>query len=138
ADDGIRDGHVTGVQTCALPISLYRRAVLALFDEDGRDVQLFFTGFTDEEIDYFHRHKPTLSERAAIVQERFRIGHSYLAPAADCNGSGLRPGLACDVLYMPLPGSGASQVGALMLFGAGDAARPGPEDLAPLELFAAQ
>src|SRR5439155_7451382 len=34
--------------------TLYRRAVLALFDEDGRDVQLFFTGFTDEEIDYFH------------------------------------------------------------------------------------
>src|SRR5690625_2037204 len=23
AEDGIRDGHVTGVQTCALPISLY-------------------------------------------------------------------------------------------------------------------
>src|SRR5690625_7533725 len=34
AEDGIRDGHVTGVQTCALPISamntfgLHRRAVL--------------------------------------------------------------------------------------------------------------
>src|SRR5690625_7012725 len=25
AEDGIRDGHVTGVQTCALPISLIRR-----------------------------------------------------------------------------------------------------------------
>src|SRR5207253_5483404 len=25
AEDGIRDGHVTGVQTCALPISLLRR-----------------------------------------------------------------------------------------------------------------
>src|SRR5207253_5148382 len=24
AEDGIRDGHVTGVQTCALPISAYR------------------------------------------------------------------------------------------------------------------
>src|SRR5690625_7553816 len=24
AEDGIRDGHVTGVQTCALPISVYR------------------------------------------------------------------------------------------------------------------
>src|SRR5207253_5434862 len=24
AEDGIRDGHVTGVQTCALPISTYR------------------------------------------------------------------------------------------------------------------
>src|SRR5690625_5639649 len=25
AEDGIRDGHVTGVQTCALPISLMNR-----------------------------------------------------------------------------------------------------------------
>src|SRR5437660_9671981 len=29
AEDGIRDGHVTGVQTCALPI--YRRRVVAGF-----------------------------------------------------------------------------------------------------------
>src|SRR5439155_5910373 len=27
AEDGIRDGHVTGVQTCALPISRYAGAV---------------------------------------------------------------------------------------------------------------
>src|SRR5690625_6152128 len=26
AEDGIRDGHVTGVQTCALPISMTSRA----------------------------------------------------------------------------------------------------------------
>jgi len=116
----------------------YRRAVLSLFDEDGRDVQIFFTGFTDEEIDYFHRHKPGPGERAAIAQERFRIGHSYLAPAADCGGGGLRPGSERDLLFIPLPGSGSSQVGALMLFGAGDAPRPGAGDLAPLELFAAQ
>src|SRR5437870_12969077 len=30
AEDGIRDGHVTGVQTCALPITFYR-------DETKRD-----------------------------------------------------------------------------------------------------
>src|SRR5207253_8039691 len=28
AEDGIRDGHVTGVQTCALPISLTRNISL--------------------------------------------------------------------------------------------------------------
>src|SRR5207253_3581790 len=28
-EDGIRDGHVTGVQTCALPIFLYEDFVLA-------------------------------------------------------------------------------------------------------------
>src|SRR5439155_9575093 len=33
AEDGIRDGHVTGVQTCALPIS-----VVALAREDDREI----------------------------------------------------------------------------------------------------
>src|SRR5437660_3920507 len=28
AEDGIRDGHVTGVQTCALPISVRRREIV--------------------------------------------------------------------------------------------------------------
>ena len=116
----------------------YRRAVLSLFGEDGRDAQTFFTGFTDEEIDYFHRHKPTLNERTAIIQERFRIGHAYLAPAAECDGGGLRPGSARDLLFIPLPGSGSAQVGAVLLFAADDTPRPAAEDLAPLELFAAQ
>src|SRR5690606_41135668 len=32
AEDGIRDFHVTGVQTCALPISIY---ILAVIDRFG-------------------------------------------------------------------------------------------------------
>src|SRR5439155_11742487 len=44
AEDGIRDGHVTGVQTCALPISsfftargdLVREEALAIALEEGR------------------------------------------------------------------------------------------------------
>jgi signal transduction histidine kinase/CheY-like chemotaxis protein len=116
----------------------YRRAVLTLFDEQGRDVQLFFTGFSDEEIDYFHAHKPGAEQRAAIVQERFRVGHSYIAPAADCEGGGLRPGTARDLLFMPLLGPGSTQVGAVMLFEPVDDARPAAEDLSPLELFAGQ
>src|SRR5207253_6728677 len=45
AEDGIRDGHVTGVQTCALPISFLRdrdyhtgavkRTVMALTSDTG-------------------------------------------------------------------------------------------------------
>src|SRR5215510_7100470 len=37
AEDGIRDGHVTGVQTCALPIldqPVRRRCVLLFVDDD--------------------------------------------------------------------------------------------------------
>src|SRR5437870_10941425 len=30
AEDGIRDGHVTGVQTCALPISSHAQATASL------------------------------------------------------------------------------------------------------------
>src|SRR5690606_41042322 len=36
AEDGIRDFHVTGVQTCALPISAHA-GVSALGDDDRRD-----------------------------------------------------------------------------------------------------
>src|SRR5690625_4893159 len=37
AEDGIRDGHVTGVQTCALPISIALRYVLI----DGKPVERY-------------------------------------------------------------------------------------------------
>src|SRR5690625_6861302 len=33
AEDGIRDGHVTGVQTCALPIYRQREAITGYLDE---------------------------------------------------------------------------------------------------------
>lgn len=115
----------------------YRRAFLSLWDEQGRDARFFFSGFSDEEIDYFHGHKPGPTQHAAVIQENFRIGHSYLAPAADFGGFGLRPG-AGDLLFLPLPGTGSSHVGAAVLFDPQSDARPTPDDLAPLELFAGQ
>jgi signal transduction histidine kinase/ActR/RegA family two-component response regulator len=118
--------------------SSYRRAVLIVYAEDGRDAQIFFTGFSDEEIDHFHAHKPGPEVRAVMVEERFRIGHSYLVPARECNGAGLPPESAGDVICIPLPGSTPAYVGAVMLFGADAGVRPGPEDLAPLEQLAAQ
>src|SRR5439155_13834730 len=36
--DGIRDGHVTGVQTCALPISLSLDKTLEIVTESAREV----------------------------------------------------------------------------------------------------
>src|SRR5690625_5457545 len=44
AEDGIRDGHVTGVQTCALPISsgtTGRRWYLMAYDVDRADWRTF-------------------------------------------------------------------------------------------------
>src|SRR5207253_6479851 len=40
AEDGIRDGHVTGVQTCALPISAGARLSRRLLLHEVRDVDL--------------------------------------------------------------------------------------------------
>src|SRR5215208_8149800 len=40
AEDGIRDGHVTGIQTCALPIYLTRAELARLLDEVGPAVRV--------------------------------------------------------------------------------------------------
>src|SRR5207253_6569359 len=52
AEDGIRDGHVTGVQTCALPISARpgaRGEIAAPGDEDAVRVLVVGTGDRSEE-----------------------------------------------------------------------------------------
>ena len=116
----------------------YRRVFLSLWDEQGRDARFFFSGFSDEEIDHFHGHKPGPMQLDAVIQEKFRIGHSYLAPATDFGGFDMRPGAVRDLLFLPLPGTGTSHVGAAVLFDPCTDARPTPEDLAPLELFAGQ
>lgn len=116
----------------------YTRAVLTLLDDQGRDVQFFFTGFNDREIDYFHARKPTERQRAAIFQESHRIGNSYLVAAAACNDGGLRPGMANDLLFIPLYGSGATLVGTVMLVEPPPAAQPTAESLSLVELFAGQ
>src|SRR5690625_1334326 len=40
AEDSIRDGHVTGVQTCALPISRTDALILATLNKDDKSVKL--------------------------------------------------------------------------------------------------
>src|SRR5215510_5290027 len=41
AEDGIRDGHVTGVQTCALPILLCTRSLVAMARGQWGQAQAF-------------------------------------------------------------------------------------------------
>jgi len=116
----------------------YGRAVLTLLDEQARDLQFCFTGFSDAEIDYFHAHKPEAGQRASLFEPGRRIGGSYLVPAEDCKGGGLPPGTAGHLLFIPLHGSVASLVGTVMLAGPATAERPTPESLSPLEMFAGQ
>ena len=116
----------------------FSRAVLTLIDQEGRDLQFYFTGFSDAEIDYFHGHKPEAVQRTAMFRDAHRVGGSYVVPAGDCNDGGLRPGTAQDLLFIPLYGSGASLVGTVMLAGSETAEPPTAESLSPLEMFAGQ
>src|SRR5207253_8190939 len=59
AEDGIRDGHVTGVQTCALPISRFADSLLnACFVSDAERLidasraRLWIHGHTHDSFDY--------------------------------------------------------------------------------------
>src|SRR5207253_7761324 len=69
--DGIRDGHVTGVQTCALPISqLVRHAILRELNRDG---QVYFVH------NRVYNIKDIASKVQSIVPEaRIVIGHGQM------------------------------------------------------------
>src|SRR5256884_3195309 len=67
AEDGIRDVAVTGVQTCALPISCTTEAT-------GRDVVL--SGFFSSTRIFPHHHPdPELVTRAEAALDRLGIAH---------------------------------------------------------------
>ena len=122
----------------------YRRAVLTLLDPQGREFQWFFTGFSDDDIDYFHAHKMTPAQREAIFQERHKTGNSYcLAASAAIGHGGLRPpamggGAPDPLLFIPLYGGGGTVVAMVMLDRPEEQAPPTAEALSPLELFANQ
>jgi signal transduction histidine kinase/ActR/RegA family two-component response regulator len=127
----------------------YRRAVLTLLDTEGKDSQWFFTGFNDDDIDYFHAHKLKPAQRSALFQERYKTGNSYLVPASagiDCGGlraagegtAAAGRGGTGDLLLIPLYGAKGTVVGTVML---ADAKEPGAstaEALSSLELFASE
>src|SRR5262249_59240553 len=53
AEDGIRDWSVTGVQTCALPISAQQRKVLHVARTDLDAVRVFFDELEGFDVDRF-------------------------------------------------------------------------------------
>ena len=122
----------------------FRRAVLTLLDPEGREYQWFFAGHTDEEIDRFHAEKTNPVQKSILFQDRFKIGNSYLIPAAaGVSLKGIRPAPSSeqsegDLLVIPLFGAGGAMVGTVMLDDPSDPAGPTVESLSPLELFAGQ
>ena len=119
----------------------YHRAVLTLLDDEGKDSQSYFTGFSDDDIDAFHRHKLTAAQRQVIFDERHRSGNSYFVPADLARDfAGLRPGGAAPgaggLLFVPLYGGRGAMIGTVMLDDPAVRSLPGAEVLSALELFA--
>src|SRR5437870_10191435 len=84
AEDGIRDGHVTGVQTCALPISAQAHTLPRLVElsEVCGDLHTH-TSWTDG--------RDPLSEMARTAKAR---GYAYLAVTDHSPGLGMTNGLS--------------------------------------------
>ena len=128
----------------------FGRAVLTLLDEQGKEVQWFFTGLSDAEIDHFHRHRMSSEQLRSLLMEKLRHGNSYrIERSAAPNGAGLPAapeaagprraggGAGGDLLIVPLHGAGGVLLGTLMLdLPLAGAARAVPRPA--LELFTCQ
>src|SRR5690625_8035123 len=73
AEDGIRDGHVTGVQTCALPIYCHARP----FDtplEEGNIIEVI----CEAEVEYYQAslERPIIIGVGSPEVERAKIGRA--------------------------------------------------------------
>src|SRR6266496_4997000 len=78
AEDGIRDLYVTGVQTCALPISLGRRATVraaALINGSAAHSVEVDDIFRDG---IYHPGAPTIAAALALAQGRGASGEAFL------------------------------------------------------------
>src|SRR5256885_3357374 len=81
AEDGIRDYKVTGVQTCALPISSGTLASFSTIDAIvTRSLRLIFIATADESHAGFHRlsNEYTISRTACRDRKSTRLNSSHL------------------------------------------------------------
>src|SRR5207253_4622307 len=71
AEDGIRDGHVTGVQTCALPISVFSERIHPFMQANDirRGIVIVFNGDLCKVMEFNH-HTP--GNLRAMVQAKLR------------------------------------------------------------------
>src|SRR5439155_14312753 len=106
AEDGIRDGHVTGVQTCALPISAALRRVEAVMTQAFRDA------FAVAGLAPPAPPEPQQDERQREAEERgVELPHAHCLSTSEASGA--RPGpptfFACGAPYSPLSAGSAPQ-----------------------------
>src|SRR5216684_7146977 len=92
AEDGIRDVAVTGVQTCALPISMRRLVELHVGADDADDIGRVADGLRRLGIEPARGpHSVTAIEKATSVRATVEVAPRVTqAPvrAAACNGPG--------------------------------------------------
>src|SRR5439155_13556589 len=81
AEDGIRDGHVTGVQTCALPISSYDSEADVLYLHFKKPNHADNSEMTEDEIIVRYENKEVIgmtilnaSQRLKKRSEERRVG----------------------------------------------------------------
>jgi signal transduction histidine kinase/ActR/RegA family two-component response regulator len=121
-----------------------RRAILTVSDSQGRDLQWFFAGLSNADIDHYHLHRPTAGERDAWFTDERRAGAAYAVPLAACRArAGLRaaPGATAgadteEILVIPFRGIDGEILGTLVVDDGRDHATRDPATAATLVLFA--
>src|SRR5690606_39290778 len=103
AEDGIRDFHVTGVQTCALPILTMPLDTTLVFITSSRE------GATGDHSIFYSRRNPsgwTVPALAAVINNEHSNGAASITPGgealyqigrASCRDSGEVPAAAVPV-----------------------------------------
>src|SRR5205823_8216436 len=89
AEDGIRDKLVTGVQTCALPISLLRHIIGSMKPTSG-SVKIFgeeITGLNEREIGRIRCRFGMLFQSGALLAS-LTVGENVEIGRASCRGRG--------------------------------------------------
>src|SRR5207253_4446475 len=90
AEDGIRDGHVTGVQTCALPISEARGSAWRSRSASPQRTEAAWRFSIDRRAPRFGSSSPARERRATIASDEH--GHAIAARAREIGEIGRASG----------------------------------------------
>src|SRR5699024_11829682 len=83
AEDGIRDRNVTGVQTCALPISTGTHLYNGYATHFGNDVQCFLRFLTRKGLCLFLIGKNNIHIFVDQQREKFKVSFYYIVARSE-------------------------------------------------------